>query len=217
MPAANVKTQSGMSGGQSPSAVEESSFDEIGSVEQFTSRRLPQLTCWPQPKRMAYKDFCLVFASHARTEVNRGLMHYEHDIVSGPTMVALLSPVDVDETFAVPQVIHQRCQALGRSDENGKQLHQHSQSAARHDFREPRTTARIAESNDLSEQVQTALRESGYPLKNIQCTADDFAVYLTGVVHRYFDLQMATAIVRRLKVGRQIELQIQVVTKPPRS
>jgi hypothetical protein len=65
----------------------------------------------------------------------------------------------------------------------------------------------------VCDRVCTALAQSRYPLREIQCSCDNHSLRLQGRVRRYFHLQMAIEIARLFADGRRIEMQIEII--PP--
>lgn len=71
-------------------------------------------------------------------------------------------------------------------------------------------TALEASNRRTCEQVLNALNATGYPLKKLSCQCSDTNLTLNGRVTRYFYLQMAVQVARRLGGGRKIGLEIEV-------
>ncbi|WP_010584047.1 hypothetical protein [Schlesneria paludicola] len=62
--------------------------------------------------------------------------------------------------------------------------------------------------------IQGGLARAGHRLNNVTCTVDATTLCLGGTVHRYFHLQQAIEIARRLAFGRRIDLQVAVISRP---
>jgi hypothetical protein len=63
----------------------------------------------------------------------------------------------------------------------------------------------------LCERLDAAFATSKYPLRQIRSEMDGDSVALSGCVTRYFHMQMAIEITRRVACGRQVLLKIEVV------
>lgn len=132
-----------------------------------------------------------------------------------PAMVTLQSSIGVESSDFSGLAVPLRRRLLGRDVERVRQSsNRNSSDSIKGDcceFEEsPAEDDRV-----IRNRVQHALSASGYSLENIHCTANHDTICLQGFVHRYFDLQMAIATVRRLKTNRQIELQVQVLASRP--
>jgi hypothetical protein len=61
-----------------------------------------------------------------------------------------------------------------------------------------------------AEGIEFELVKTGYPMQNVRCHCSESSIRLTGHVRRYFYLQIAIEIARRLAGGRRIDNEIEV-------
>lgn len=71
-----------------------------------------------------------------------------------------------------------------------------------------------AQGSAMSELIEFELVRSGYPMHNVRCHCTESLVHLTGHVRRYYYLQTAIEIARRLANGRRIVNEIEVLQRP---
>lgn len=68
--------------------------------------------------------------------------------------------------------------------------------------------------HSLTEALRESFVRSGYGLGELECIANESTIVLYGLVRRYFDLQMAINLTRKIAGKRQVILEVDVVPMP---